>query len=302
MNDREIKAFLTTAEKGSFLKAAGELHLSAVSVMNLVNSLESNADIKLFERTPKGVKLTSAGISFRDDMITMMSMFETAVKKAQEISQSESQIVHIGTSLLRPCKILVDMLSEAEGFNGRINIVPFDDSPPILDNILSSVDCFVSPCDSEEWRRKYSILVIGNIPCRIAVPRKHRLAVKKCLSWDDLNGERIMLVKQGVSPVLDAIRNEIASSRQGITIIDIPSLYDTSIFNRCAEECCLMETLDIWSDVHPSIMTLPVQWKYEMPLGIIYPKKPSKALKNFIAQTARILKNDSRNSSHVVAM
>ena len=290
MNDREIKAFLTAAEKGSFLKAAEELHVTAVSVMNLVNSLENTVGVKLFQRTPRGAKLNAAGVSFRDDMKSVARMIDSAVKTARKISESENRTISIGTSLLRPCKILVDMLSEAESFRERINIVPFDDSPPVLENILSSVDCFVSPCDSEEWRRKYSILVIGNIPCRIAVPREHRLAGKKLLLWDDLNNEKIMLVKCGVSPVLDMIRDEIITSRPEITVIDIPSLYDTSIFNRCAEECCLMETLDIWSDIHPSIITLPMQWKYDMPFGIIYPKNPSQALKTFIAKIAGILK------------
>ena len=101
MNDREIKAFLTTAEKGSFLKAAAELHISAVSVMNLVNSVEETAGVKLFERTHRGVKLTAAGISFRDDMKSLMDMAGSAIQKAREISQSENCTIRIGTSLLR---------------------------------------------------------------------------------------------------------------------------------------------------------------------------------------------------------
>ena len=290
MNDREIKAFLTTAEKGSFLKAADELHISAVSVMNLVNSVEDTAGVKLFERTHRGVKLTAAGISFRDDMKSLLNMADSAIRKAREISQFENRTIRIGTSLLRPCKILVNMLSESESFGWKINIVPFDDSPSVLDNILSTVDCFVSPCDSEEWRKKYSILILGNIPCRIAVPRGHRLAGKKSLSWNDLDGEKLMLVKRGVSPILDTIRDKITTTHQGITVTDIPSLYDTSIFNLCAKECCLMETLDIWSDIHPSIITLTMQWEYEMPIGIIYPKKPAKALREFIAGIEEILR------------
>ena len=292
MNDREIKAFLTTAEKGSFLKAAAELHISAVSVMNLVNSVEETAGVKLFERTHRGVKLTAAGISFRDDMKSLMDMAGSAIQKAREISQSENCTIRIGTSLLRPCKILVDMLSQSESLGYKINIVPFDDAPSVLDNILSAsaVDCFVSPCDSEEWRRKYSILILGNIPCRIAVPRGHRLAGKKSLSWNDLDGEKLMLVRRGVSPILDAIRDEIAIAHQEITVKDIPNLYDSSIFNLCAGECCLAETLDIWSGLHPSIMTLAMQWKYEMPFGIIYSKRPAKALRKFIAGIKEILR------------
>lgn len=44
----------------------------------------------------------------------------------------------------------------------------------------------------------------------------------------------------------------------------------------------LMETLDIWGDIHPSLITLPMEWEYEMPYGIVYTKKPSKSVAAFI--------------------
>lgn len=86
-----LKHFLQlqrNAEKCSFLKAADELHISAVSVMNLVNSIEDTAGVKLFERTHRGVKLTAAGSSFRDDMASLLNMADSAIQKAREISQS----------------------------------------------------------------------------------------------------------------------------------------------------------------------------------------------------------------------
>ncbi len=44
----------------------------------------------------------------------------------------------------------------------------------------------------------------------------------------------------------------------------------------------LMETLDVWTNVHPSLVTRPMEWNYEMPYGIIYAKKPSESVKRFI--------------------
>jgi len=35
-----------------------------------------------------------------------------------------------------------------------------------------------------------------------------------------------------------------------------------------------METLDIWKDVHPSIVTIPMEWGYTIPYGIVYAKQP----------------------------
>ena len=50
-----------------------------------------------------------------------------------------------------------------------------------------------------------------------------------------------------------------------------------------------METLDIWAKLHPSLKTVPVDWKYEIPYGVIYSKKPTDKVKHFIDYTSRHL-------------
>lgn len=64
--------------------------------------------------------------------------------------------------------------------------------------------------------------------------------------------------------------------------MDAPNFYDTSIFNECEQMNYLMETLDIWTDIHPSLVTLPMEWEYKISYGIVYAKKPSKAVAEFI--------------------
>ena len=91
-----------------------------------------------------------------------------------------------------------------------------------------------------------------------------------------------MLVKRGDSPTLNKMRDEIETKHPQITVIDTPHFYDTSIFNECEQNGCLMETLDIWRDVHPSIVTIPMEWDYTMPYGIIYAKHPSEIVESFI--------------------
>ncbi len=78
------------------------------------------------------------------------------------------------------------------------------------------------------------------------------------------------------------MRDDILEKHPQIRITDTPNFYDTSVFNECEQMNCLMETLDIWADVHPSLVTLPVEWEYEVPYGIVYAKRPSGAVREFI--------------------
>lgn len=92
-----------------------------------------------------------------------------------------------------------------------------------------------------------------------------------------------MLVKRGSSHILNCLRDEIETNHPQITILEISHFYDTNIFNECEQTGCIMVTLDIWKDVHPSIVTMPMEWNYKMPYGIVYAKKPSKQVQDFIS-------------------
>ena len=91
-----------------------------------------------------------------------------------------------------------------------------------------------------------------------------------------------MLVKRGQSSVVDCMRDEIESSHPNIRIVDTPNFYDMEAFNACERHGYLMEMPDTWAEVHPSIVTLPVEWDYEMPFGVVYAQKPSRAFHSFI--------------------
>ena len=288
MYNRELITFIAVADHGSFLKAAQKLYTTPASVMNQMNKLESLIGVKLIERTNQGARLTAAGRSVYQDAKQMIEFADEAVQKARKLAFSEQNIIRVGTSIMRPCKRLIDLLSEIDDGNlpFQMQIVPFDDGPAGLDSALSAlgnqIDCFVSPCNSAEWQKQYSIFLLDNIPCRIAVPRKHYLSKKKSLCWSDLDGETFMILKRGDSSVIDLIRDDILEDHQKIRIADVPNFYDTSIFNECEQMNYLMETLDIWADIHPSLVTLPMNWDYEIPYGIVYAKKPSKAVTEFI--------------------
>ena len=293
MVNRELITFIAVADKGSFLKAAQELYTTPVSVMNQMNKLESLVGVKLIERTNQGTQLTAAGRSIYQDTKQIIEFADEAVKKARQLAAAEQNVIQIGTSLMRPCKRLIDLWSEIDdgSLPFQLCIVPFEDTPAGLDSVLSSlgkqIDCFVGPCDSIQWRKQHSILLLDKLPCRIAVPRKHPLAKKKSLRWSDLDGETFMIVKRGDSTVLNQMRDDILEEHPQIRIMDAPNFYDTAIFNECERMNYLMETLDIWADIHPSLVTLPMEWEYEIPYGIVYAKKSSKAVKEFVDVIAK---------------
>ena len=283
-----IQTFVEVADRGSFSAAAERLHISKVSVMNQINALETRVGAPLFERTHQGVFLTDAGESFYKNAVKLMRLSENAIAEARQIGGSSSQTIRIGTSLMRPCNSLVALWEGIDAGNRDIqfSIVPFNDGFDSLNAMLAAlgekIDCFVTPCSSARMLTKYNFLPLRTCECRIAMSKKHPLAKKEVLTWEDLAHQSLLLVRRGDSYVLDELRDELLRSHPSIRIIDFDGYYDVSAFNLCEQQGYLMETLDIWAGFHPSLVTIPVKWDYKMPYGILYAKNPSKPVKAFI--------------------
>lgn len=290
----QIETLIQVADAGSFSKAAGRMYITPVSVMNQINALEKRIGVKLFVRTNQGVELTQAGQSVYHDAKQMMAASDAAIQRARQIAGISQPVIRIGTSILRPCKRLMDLWTKVDDGTVQMRIVPFEDDPAGMASMLNSlgneIDCFVSPCDSSAWKKSYNIYPLGSCRCCVAVSRRHRLAQKRVLRWPDFSGETLMLIKRGVSSVLDAIRDEIEASHPEIQLVDTPDFYDMEAFNACEQRGYMMEVPDIWSEVHPSIVTLPVEWDYEMPFGVVYAQKPTRAFSNFIRRIEALQK------------
>lgn len=59
---RQLKAFVAVAESGSFTQAATRLHLTQSALSGLMKELESQIDIRLFDRTTRQLSLSDAGV------------------------------------------------------------------------------------------------------------------------------------------------------------------------------------------------------------------------------------------------
>lgn len=91
-----------------------------------------------------------------------------------------------------------------------------------------------------------------------------------------------MMVAEGDSGTNDFIRNDLNRNHPEIQIEDTPHFYDISVFNRCAETENVLLSLECWQDVHPGLVTIPVNWEYSIPYGLLYPLNPEDDIRRFV--------------------
>ncbi len=98
-----------------------------------------------------------------------------------------------------------------------------------------------------------------------------------------------MMVKRGDSGLNDLLRSELERFHPKIKIENTQQFYDLSVFNRCVKTGNVLLTIECWRDVHPGIVTIPVNWDYTIPYGLLYSLEPSENVRRFLdaAKTLR---------------
>ena len=271
-----LDTFLAAADCGSFTKAAEGLYSSRTAVMKHINALENHLDIKLMERTPSGIRLTAAGAVIYKDAKFMIDYSKKSLASARAALHTEDTTFCIGTSLLNPARPFMDLWYRVNASfpDYKLHLVSFEDNH---EGILSEIeqlgkkfDFLIGVCDSKAWLSRCRFLALGKYKKMIAVSDKHRLAGKTRIDIEDLYGETLMMVERGDSGVNDFLRNDLEKHHPQIRIEDTPRFYDLSVFNRCAETGNVLLTIECWQDVHPGLVSIPVNWDYSIPYGLLY--------------------------------
>ena len=271
-----LDTFIAVCDYGSFTKAADHLYISPTAVMKQMNALESHLNLKLIERSPAGVHVTPAGDVIYRDAKFMIDYSKKSIAAANAATHTYDTTFCVGTSLLNPAKPFMDLWYKVnQSFpDYKLHLVPFEDNH---EGILSEIeklgekfDFLIGVCDSKVWLSLCHFLPLGRYKKMIAVSREHPLASKSRIDIKDLYGETLMMVSAGDSGVNDFIRNDLEKNHPQIHIEDTPYFYDLSVFNRCAETRNVLLTIECWQEVHPGLVSIPVNWDYSIPFGLLY--------------------------------
>lgn len=289
-----LDTFIAVVDYGSFTKAAEHMFISPTAVMKQINTLENHLNLKLIERTPSGVSLTAAGKVIYKDSKFLMDYSKKSVAAARAATHKYDTTFCVGTSLLNPAKPFMDLWYKVnQSFpQYKLHLVPFEDNH---EGVLSEIeklgekfDFLIGVCDSKAWMSLCKFQPLGRYKKMIAVSRDHRLASKDRIDIDDLYGETLMMVSPGDSGVNDFIRSDLQKNHPLIRIEDTPKFYDLSVFNRCAETGNVLLTIECWQDVHPGLVSVPVNWDYSIPYGLLYSNNAPEDVLRFVKEAEKV--------------
>ncbi|NDV25856.1 LysR family transcriptional regulator [Desulfovibrio sp. JC010] len=91
----QIKTFVVVAEEGNMTRAAKRLHASQSTISLHIKSLEEEFDLRLFQRTPKGMSLTPEGVLLLEkarDLLDCVEKFESEARSMKGELSGEARV------------------------------------------------------------------------------------------------------------------------------------------------------------------------------------------------------------------
>lgn len=289
MYNPQLETFLRVADAGSFNKAAEESYITPTAVIKQINLLENSLDVKLFERTHRGVVLTKAGKSLYQDTKYIIQYCRDSVTRAKNTMQEDTNIIRIGSSPMTPAQLLMQLWPKIQANcpGIKFEIIPFENTPEnareILANLGRNIDVIGGIFDETMLEvRSCAGLMLSREPFCCAVSIYHRLAEKKQLKIQDLYGENLLLMHRGWSHYVDMLRDDIWQNHSKIKIVDF-DFYNMNIFNRCENSNDVLLAIPGWATVHPLLRVIPVEWEHSIPYGLLHAPQSSEIVKQFLA-------------------
>ncbi|MBS1957797.1 MAG: LysR family transcriptional regulator [Cyanobacteria bacterium SZAS-4] len=96
MDLRQLRYFSHIAELEHFGRAADRLHIAQPALTRQIRQLEEEIGVELFERLPRGVRLTAAGRVLFAQTKDLLAQCERMIKLTQQVSRGQAGLLRIG--------------------------------------------------------------------------------------------------------------------------------------------------------------------------------------------------------------
>jgi DNA-binding transcriptional LysR family regulator len=202
MDIRHLNYFLILAEELHFGRAAERLNISQPPLSRMIQQIESELGVLLFERTKRSVLLTSAGIELLEDAKQIVSQMVAVKKRLSVFGKGERGTLKIGYVGAVMHTELPMLLSKFIGQFPHINL-QFEEQPN--NNLLHGLNngtldvAFV-----RTWLHPENLdeKLLLSEPFVAVVPTKHSLAMKKKIFVKELKSENFITFSRECGPTI----------------------------------------------------------------------------------------------------
>lgn len=218
---RQMRAFSSVARAGSFTSAARQLNLTQSAVSMLVQQLEEELGLRLFDRSRTAVTLTEAGQQMLPLARRMLEDLRQIEDGASDLRTLRSGVLRVVAPQLLACTWMAGVLAQFEAAFPEVGLRVMDGT---ADDIVSSVrrgDAELGFGPERPTGEDVTRTFLVNVPMRLVCAASHPLAQRQAVSWRELRDERWVIYSSDFNRYLEQLLHEYDASLSIQTVTEV---------------------------------------------------------------------------------
>jgi DNA-binding transcriptional LysR family regulator len=191
---RQLRAFLAVAKLQHFRRAAESLHLTQPAVSRHIADLESELDVRLFDRNTREVVPTEAGRYLQSAVERVLEELESVLAHVHSESERRHGKVRVAAAPTLSAGLMPQCIAACARDYPELTVQLHDQAQTlVLDSVRGGEVDFglaIEPADSEA----FDIETILHDPFVLICRRDHPLAKLAAVPWKKLRGEPLVLL------------------------------------------------------------------------------------------------------------
>jgi len=289
MELRHLRYFVAVGDEQHYGRAAKQLHLAQPALSRQIQDLEEEIGFRLFDRLPRGVKISAAGKSFLEDARQILQQVTDATARAKRVASGQSGTLRVGfVESISWHGVVPDSFRQfREGQpDAELQLRPLSSLQQIEAIRSGQLDAgFLFTMANIE--RELAQLEVDVLNLMLAVPKGHPLTKSKKVRLRELNGAPFVWFPRRESPIYyDRLMHECF--RGGLTSPHIiqEAVNEATILSlvSCRMGVAFVSSATRWR-CPESVALLPVSdLKLPLPFALVWRKdNASPMLAKFVA-------------------
>jgi LysR family transcriptional regulator, hydrogen peroxide-inducible genes activator len=196
MEIHQLRYFVAVAEEGSFSRAAAREHVAQPSLSQQIQKLEAEMDQRLFDRLSRTVVVTEAGKCLLEYARKILVEIAEARRCLDDLKRDVAGRLTIGAIPTMAPYVLPKLIGRFQTRYPKVQLEILEDTTENLALRLEdgTLDiAIMSTCQQSPALEPHPL---GEEALLVLLPKQHRLAKKKNISWTDLKSEKFLLLHE----------------------------------------------------------------------------------------------------------
>jgi DNA-binding transcriptional LysR family regulator len=203
MITKHFPFFLAAAEEENFQRAAARLNIAQSALSRHISALEEDlGGVRLFERLPRGVRLTESGEQYLRDVRNILASVDEATFRVQRVERGQTGHLRVAfTEAVAAQPVLAEALRRFQAAypDVQVDLISMRSKNQREDLRKGRIDVgfFYAEAGDEELFDWTPIMTDDFL---LALPRGHRLAGKRRVTLDDLKDQPLIFPSKWHAP------------------------------------------------------------------------------------------------------